>query len=129
MSAPRHQSSGRRIISPDRSGRDVLAAGSELLRPSRAGIPSRGVESGALVALANVSSGSRRLGWWLALEHLIVGALFCLTIIGIPLGVGTFKMAGRPSSPSAGRLSNSTSSRSRQRTPSQSATSRSRGAT
>jgi uncharacterized membrane protein YccF (DUF307 family) len=33
-------------------------------------------------------------GWWLALEHLILGALLCLTIIGIPLGVGSFKMAG-----------------------------------
>lgn len=33
-------------------------------------------------------------GWWLALEHLIVGALLCLTIIGIPLGLGAFKMAG-----------------------------------
>jgi uncharacterized membrane protein YccF (DUF307 family) len=32
-------------------------------------------------------------GWWLALEHLILGALLCLTIIGIPLGVGSFKMA------------------------------------
>ncbi len=33
-------------------------------------------------------------GWWLALEHLIVGILLCLTIIGIPLGVACFKMAG-----------------------------------
>jgi len=33
-------------------------------------------------------------GWWLALEHLIVGVLLCLTIIGIPLGIGSFKMAG-----------------------------------
>jgi uncharacterized membrane protein YccF (DUF307 family) len=33
-------------------------------------------------------------GWWLALEHLILGAMLCLTIIGIPLGVGSFKMAG-----------------------------------
>jgi uncharacterized membrane protein YccF (DUF307 family) len=33
-------------------------------------------------------------GWWLALEHVILGALLCLTIIGIPLGVGSFKMAG-----------------------------------
>ena len=32
-------------------------------------------------------------GWWLALEHLFVGILLCLTIIGIPLGVGSFKMA------------------------------------
>jgi uncharacterized membrane protein YccF (DUF307 family) len=33
-------------------------------------------------------------GWWLALEHLIVGILLCITIVGIPLGVGAFKMAG-----------------------------------
>jgi uncharacterized membrane protein YccF (DUF307 family) len=32
-------------------------------------------------------------GWWLALSHLIVGCLLCLTIVGIPLGVGSFKMA------------------------------------
>jgi uncharacterized membrane protein YccF (DUF307 family) len=34
------------------------------------------------------------VGWWLALEHLIVGIILCITIIGIPLGVGAFKMAG-----------------------------------
>jgi uncharacterized membrane protein YccF (DUF307 family) len=33
-------------------------------------------------------------GWWLALEHLAAGILLCLTIIGIPLGVASFKMAG-----------------------------------
>jgi uncharacterized membrane protein YccF (DUF307 family) len=33
-------------------------------------------------------------GWWLALEHLFLGILLCLTIIGIPLGVASFKMAG-----------------------------------
>ena len=33
-------------------------------------------------------------GWWLALEHLFVGIALCLTIIGIPLGIGAFKMAG-----------------------------------
>jgi uncharacterized membrane protein YccF (DUF307 family) len=32
-------------------------------------------------------------GWWLALEHLFVGILLCITIIGIPLGVASFKMA------------------------------------
>jgi uncharacterized membrane protein YccF (DUF307 family) len=31
-------------------------------------------------------------GWWLALEHLVTGALLCLTIVGIPLGIGSFKM-------------------------------------
>jgi uncharacterized membrane protein YccF (DUF307 family) len=33
-------------------------------------------------------------GWWLALAHLVSGILLCLTIIGIPLGVANFKMAG-----------------------------------
>lgn len=33
-------------------------------------------------------------GWWLALEHLVTGILLCITIIGIPLGVASFKMAG-----------------------------------
>lgn len=31
-------------------------------------------------------------GWWLALEHLVAGILLCLTIIGIPLGIATFKL-------------------------------------
>lgn len=31
-------------------------------------------------------------GWWLALAHLVTGVLLCLTIIGIPLGLGNFKM-------------------------------------
>jgi uncharacterized membrane protein YccF (DUF307 family) len=33
-------------------------------------------------------------GWWLALAQLIAGCLLCLTIIGIPLGIASFKMAG-----------------------------------
>ena len=33
-------------------------------------------------------------GWWLALGHVITGVLLCLTIIGIPLGIGDIKMAG-----------------------------------
>ena len=31
-------------------------------------------------------------GWWLALMHLITGVLLCLTVIGIPLGLGSFKL-------------------------------------
>jgi uncharacterized membrane protein YccF (DUF307 family) len=31
-------------------------------------------------------------GIWLALGHLITGALLCVTIIGIPLGIASFKM-------------------------------------
>jgi uncharacterized membrane protein YccF (DUF307 family) len=33
-------------------------------------------------------------GWYLALLHIIGGVLLCLTIIGIPLGLGNFKMVG-----------------------------------
>jgi uncharacterized membrane protein YccF (DUF307 family) len=38
-------------------------------------------------------------GWWLALEHLVTGVLLCLTIIGIPLGLGNFKLAGAALAP------------------------------
>jgi uncharacterized membrane protein YccF (DUF307 family) len=31
-------------------------------------------------------------GWWLALAHLALGLLLCLTIIGIPFGIASFKM-------------------------------------
>jgi uncharacterized membrane protein YccF (DUF307 family) len=33
------------------------------------------------------------IGLWMAIAHLISGFLLCLTIIGIPLGVGNFKLA------------------------------------
>jgi uncharacterized membrane protein YccF (DUF307 family) len=33
-------------------------------------------------------------GWWLAGLHIITGLLLMVTIIGIPLGVANFKMAG-----------------------------------
>jgi uncharacterized membrane protein YccF (DUF307 family) len=49
-------------------------------------------------------------GWALALAHLITGFLLCITIIGIPLGLGNFKMIpvsftplGREIVPSEGR--------------------------
>jgi uncharacterized membrane protein YccF (DUF307 family) len=31
-------------------------------------------------------------GWWLAVGHLVTGIALCLTIIGIPLGLGSFKI-------------------------------------
>jgi uncharacterized membrane protein YccF (DUF307 family) len=31
-------------------------------------------------------------GWWLAVGHLVSGVLLCLTIIGIPLGIASFKI-------------------------------------
>jgi uncharacterized membrane protein YccF (DUF307 family) len=33
-------------------------------------------------------------GWWLALLHIVAGIGFCVTIIGIPFGVASFKLAG-----------------------------------
>jgi uncharacterized membrane protein YccF (DUF307 family) len=33
------------------------------------------------------------VGWELVLVHLLLGVVLCLTIIGIPLGVGNFKLA------------------------------------
>jgi uncharacterized membrane protein YccF (DUF307 family) len=32
-------------------------------------------------------------GWWLALIHIVAGIGFCVTIIGIPFGVASFKLA------------------------------------
>ncbi len=32
------------------------------------------------------------VGWWLALGHLTSGIAMCLTIIGIPLGLASFKL-------------------------------------
>lgn len=31
-------------------------------------------------------------GWWLALGHLVAGVVLCVTIIGIPLGLASFKL-------------------------------------
>jgi uncharacterized membrane protein YccF (DUF307 family) len=33
------------------------------------------------------------VGLWMALAHLMLGALLCLTIVGIPLGIGNLKLA------------------------------------
>ena len=31
-------------------------------------------------------------GWWLAIAHIVTCVLLCITLIGIPLGIGSFKM-------------------------------------
>ena len=31
-------------------------------------------------------------GWWLAIGHIVSGIALCVTIIGIPLGIASFKM-------------------------------------
>ena len=33
-------------------------------------------------------------GVWLAMAHVIAGVLLCATVIGIPFGIASFKMAG-----------------------------------
>jgi uncharacterized membrane protein YccF (DUF307 family) len=48
-------------------------------------------ESGAASMIGNVL-WIVLFGWWLALGHLITGAILCLTIIGIPLGIASFKI-------------------------------------
>jgi uncharacterized membrane protein YccF (DUF307 family) len=47
--------------------------------------------SGILAVLGNVI-WVIVAGWWLALMHVITGALLCITIIGIPMGWANFKM-------------------------------------
>lgn len=32
-------------------------------------------------------------GWWLAAMHILCGLLFCITLIGIPVGLQHFKLA------------------------------------
>jgi uncharacterized membrane protein YccF (DUF307 family) len=48
-------------------------------------------ESGVASAIGNVL-WLILFGWWLALGHLIAGIALCLTIIGIPLGIASFKI-------------------------------------
>ncbi len=49
-------------------------------------------DAGAASAIGNVL-WFVLAGLWLALGHLLTGALLCLTIIGIPLGIANFKLA------------------------------------
>ncbi len=40
-------------------------------------------------------------GWWLALGHILGGVILCITIIGIPFGIQSFKLAGLAMAPLA----------------------------
>lgn len=33
------------------------------------------------------------VGLWMAIAHLVLGVALCLTVVGIPLGLGNFKLA------------------------------------
>ena len=57
-------------------GRTVVA------QADRPGLPRRSA----------TSSGCSSPGIWLAIGHVVTGVALCITIIGIPLGIGSFKM-------------------------------------
>ena len=46
---------------------------------------------GALALIGNVI-WIVLFGWWLAIGHLVTGIALCVTIIGIPLGLASFKI-------------------------------------
>lgn len=49
-------------------------------------------DAGAPSAVANVI-WFVLAGLWMALAHVVLGIVLCITIIGIPLGLGNFKLA------------------------------------
>ena len=49
-------------------------------------------EAGAASTIGNVI-WFILVGLWMAIAHVVLGLLLCLTIIGIPLGLGNFKLA------------------------------------
>jgi uncharacterized membrane protein YccF (DUF307 family) len=49
-------------------------------------------EAGAASTIGNVI-WFVLVGLWMAIAHLVAGFLLCLTIVGIPLGIGNFKLA------------------------------------
>ena len=44
------------------------------------------------------------LGWELALHHLVIGLVFCVTIVGIPFGLQHFKFAALALMPFGARI-------------------------
>lgn len=49
-------------------------------------------DAGAASALGNVL-WFLLVGLWMAIAHVVLGVALCLTVIGIPLGLGNFKLA------------------------------------
>ncbi len=43
-------------------------------------------------------------GWWMALENLLFGALWCVTVVGIPFGKQFFKIARLALTPFGARV-------------------------
>lgn len=66
-------------------------AGFTLWPFGRAVVPDE--DSGFFTGLGNVL-WLILVGWWLAAAHFVFGVLLCLTLIGIPMGIASFRMAG-----------------------------------
>jgi uncharacterized membrane protein YccF (DUF307 family) len=49
-------------------------------------------DAGAASALGNVF-WFLLIGLWMAIAHVVLGVVLCLTVVGIPLGLGNFKLA------------------------------------
>lgn len=67
-------------------------AGFALWPFGRAVVPAEGA-SGVFSGIGNIL-WLILVGWWLAAAHVIFGLLLCLTLIGIPMGIASFKMVG-----------------------------------
>lgn len=65
-------------------------AGFALWPFGRAVVPT---ESGVFTFLGN-TIWLLLAGWWLALAHILIGLFLIITIIGIPLGLASWRMAG-----------------------------------
>ena len=52
----------------------------------------RRTDAGAASTIGNVL-WFLLVGFWMAIAHLLLGLLLCLTVVGIPLGLGNFKLA------------------------------------
>lgn len=74
-------------------GLQTLKMGMLALLPFGARIESSSSDGGCLSIFMNVI-WILLGGIWIALSHLVLGLLFCITIIGIPFGMQHFKLAG-----------------------------------
>ena len=53
------------------------------------------------------------VGLWMAIAHLVLGLLLCATVVGIPLGLGNFKLAAVAIAPLGKQIVSTTDPRAR----------------
>lgn len=53
------------------------------------------------------------VGMWMAIAHLVLGLLLCATVVGIPLGLGNFKLAAVAIAPLGKQIVSTTDPRAR----------------